>query len=147
MVRQQISKSVLISDSGSLFVDGFESADFSHWTGTRTTTGSFAGVISEVFSNGSFSASFSVNTGSGTRRSYSYTDLGGLTELHTYAYVYIDDGLTLTSDQKMWLIQFADFGQSTIVSFGISNDGIRNKMGHAVRWWSSLCFSFAFDTS
>ena len=135
------SKNILISDSGSLFVDGFESGSFSQWTGTTTTTSSFASVDSDVFSSGSFSGRFTVNAGSSIRRAYSYVDLGGLTELHAYAYVYIADGLPLSNGQNIWLIQFADFSGSAIASFGISNDGSGTKL--AVQYYRGAAYAFA----
>jgi hypothetical protein len=101
-----------------LFTDGFESGSGA-WTGTTTTLGSSASVVSDISLIGNYSGRYDVNSGTGTRRAYSYVGLPGLAEVTSYANVYITDGLPLADGQNMWLIQFVDSSSSVMVSFGL----------------------------
>jgi hypothetical protein len=110
------------SASEHLFADGFESGSFVAWSGTTTTTGSSAIAVSTLHNTGTYSGQFTVGSGSGTRRAYSYENLGGLAELTASAYVYVADGLPLVSDRSMWLFQFEGPVGTVLASFGIRAD-------------------------
>jgi hypothetical protein len=107
-----------------LFTDGFESGLFDVWAGTTATTGATTSVTSAMPHSGTYSGRFSVPSGSSSsaRRAYAYENVGGLAELTASAYVYIEDGLPLSSGQNMWLIQFIDSGGSALASFGLRAD-------------------------
>jgi uncharacterized repeat protein (TIGR02543 family) len=104
------------------FTDGYESGDFTHWTGTTTVSGS-AAVTSSVVYSGTYSGQFAVNSGSSARRAYSHITVGSLTEVYARAYVYIPSDLALSSGQKVFLIQMRDAGGSPVACFGVIADG------------------------
>ncbi len=112
-----------------LFDDGFESGDFDEWSGTITTSGGSATVTSNEKHTGTYSGQFHIDSGSGTRRAYSYINLNNLSELYASAYIYIPS-LSLTSGQSLWLIQFADSSNSPLASYGVRADG-------SGTWWAT----------
>jgi len=102
-----------------IFEDGFESGDFSRWTGTGTTSGETAGVVSAPVlpHSGVYHARFT--TDGGVSRAFCYKDIAGMSELYARVYVYIDAGLPLGTWNALWLIQFADSGGSILASYGV----------------------------
>lgn len=105
-----------------VFADGFESGSFSAWTSTTTTTGGTAIVSTSPVHSGSYSGRFAISSGTGTRRAYSYVNVGSLSEARASAYIYLPSGLSLSSGQSLWLIQFADSSGSVLASYGIRAD-------------------------
>ncbi|MDQ1281313.1 MAG: Flg new 2 protein [Thermoproteota archaeon] len=114
---------IVSSSTQHIFTNGFESGNFNAWTGTTTTTGGSATVVTSPHYSGTYSGQFSVNTGSGTRRAYCYENLGGLTQLTASAYVYLASGLP-SSGQSTWLIQFVDSSGNALASYGIRADAL-----------------------
>ncbi len=112
----------IVTPGQRIFADGFESGSFSAWNGTVTTTGGTAIASTSNVYNGTYSGNFSISSGTGARRAYAYVNLNNLTKLYTRAYVYIPSNLLLSSGQSLWLVQFADAGNSVIASFGIRAD-------------------------
>ena len=117
--RSQFASQTIVD---SHFEDGFESRDFSAWSGTTLMTGNTATVVSSPSYGGSFSAQFNVIAGAGVRRAYVYENLSGQAELYASAYVYLADGLPLARDQNMWLIQFEGPVGTVLASFGVRAD-------------------------
>ena len=121
-----------------LFADGFESGNFNAWTGTATTTGSSANIVSGPVNNGTYSGYFMVGSGSqtNTRRAYCYKNFSNLEELYLSAWVYIPAGLPLGNGQTMWLVRFfSSSGDQPLASYGISADSSGTKW--AIRYGSS----------
>jgi uncharacterized repeat protein (TIGR02543 family) len=103
-----------------MFADGFESGDFSAWSGTTTTTGGAVSVVTSPVNNGVYSGQFAITTTStGVRRAYTYINVDNLVEAYGSAYVYIPSGLSLADGQALWLIQFVDAGNAVLAAYGI----------------------------
>jgi hypothetical protein len=108
-----------------LFADGFESGDFSQWTGVSTTSGETATVVSNVLYDGSYGARFTTNGGGGTERAYIYKNIDPQSELYVRTYVNIADGLPLDADTNRFnLISFMN-GATILANMGvIRNNGV-----------------------
>ncbi len=104
------------------FVDGFESGDFTAWSGVAYTSRGTVRVVSSPSLIGSFSGEFDVVSGTITGRAYVYEDLPRVDELYMNAYVYIADGLPLAYGENMWFIQLLAPDSKRLASFGIRAD-------------------------
>lgn len=72
-----------------IFSSGFESGDFSEWTGTATSSGS-AEIISTGAHHGTYRANFTItNTGSGFY-AYAYQTITSTSEIYLRAYIMYD---------------------------------------------------------
>ena len=111
--------------SGIIFEDGFESGDFSKWTGTTTTSGETATVASYRPYSGNYHGRFTSNGGSGVERAYSYKDIGQTSEIYVRSYVYIQRGLPLLDENdrfNFFAIKGARRG-SVIASVSVQHTG------------------------
>ncbi len=117
-----ISSNIIRVSASVVFADGFESGDFQAWTGNTTTTGGSVGVSSSPVYSGSYSGQFNITSGAGTRRAYCYVNLENQSTMHSSSEVYIGEGLSLSSGQTLWLVQFADSGGNALGSYGIRAD-------------------------
>ena len=114
-----------------LFSDGFESGDFSQWTGTTITTGETATVVSNVLYTGSYGARFTTNGGGGTERAYIYKNIDPQSELHVRAYFNIAAGLPLDADNNRFnLFTFMNTSNTAI----LANMGVIRNAGSDV-WY------------
>lgn len=76
-----------------IFADGFESGDFSLWSGTTTTTGETSTVITTDPHHGAYHANFQCD-GSGTgEQAYAYKTFGGQVTCYARMYVKFKSGL------------------------------------------------------
>jgi hypothetical protein len=123
-----------------LFSDDFELGSFLAWSGTATTTNGSATVESIIPRNGRFSAQYSVDTGTGVRRAYSYVNLSNYAELAVNTYLYFDEGLSLANGEILWLIQFADSNGTVLASYGVRADVSGNR-------WAVQYGSTAYGTA
>ena len=101
-----------------LFQDGFESNDFSQWTGTSTGSGESASIDSTNPKEGTYHAVFECN-GGGTDYAYAYQTLGSTySELWARAYFYFDTTALQDNNDRVWLIRFKDADSATTPAFG-----------------------------
>ena len=121
-------------------IEGYESGDFTAWTGTTVATGT-ATVTSSNPHSGTYSGQFATSAGTaGTvRRAYSYVNLDNLNEVYAWAYVYLPNDLTIPNGQKLFPIQFNDAAGNALASYGIIADatGMRWAVQYAT-WPNSL---------
>ena len=118
-----LQRSVAISSSGSIYYppeervlleDEFEKRDFSVWSGTSTTVGDNATVISVNPYEGVYHSRFQTNAiASGVKYAYCYKELASaVSEIYARGYFYIVEGLPLDdNDDRIWLISFEVGGQ------------------------------------
>jgi hypothetical protein len=109
----------------SSFEDGFESGDFSKWTGTITTSGETATIATYNPHHGTYHGRFTSNGGGGVERAYCYKDIAGTSELYTRGYVYIQKGLPLLDENdrfNFFAIQGAN-RQQVIASVSVQHSG------------------------
>jgi len=113
-------------ETQTLFDDGFESGDFSAWSGVTLSPNDHADVVDLNPYSGTFSARFETGAiSSGTKRAYTYKDINGSPTIYARACFYIADGLPLTdTDDRFTLIQFLSSSGSAI-----SNLQIRHVQG------------------
>ena len=106
-----------------LFSDGFESGDFTAWSGTGTEgTGATAAVTTNNPHAGTYSGQFAITAGTGTRRAYSIINIDSLSEVYASAYVYIPSSLSLASEQKLFVIRINN-AAGALASYGVIADG------------------------
>jgi hypothetical protein len=122
--NKTVTATFTLPPSAVLFSDGYESGDFSKWTGTTVTTGGTATVTANNVHSGLYSGQFSITAGTAntTRRAYSYINLDSLAEVYASAYVYIPSDLTLSNTQKLFAIQFNDAAGTALASYGVIAD-------------------------
>jgi hypothetical protein len=113
--------------SSSIFEDGFESGSFSAWSLPSLTTGESRNVISSPVHDGSYAAEFASNGNGGTERSYVYTSISSVNELHSRAYIRVSTFGLVENDDRFYLVIFRAGGAS--VAFA----GWR-VVGGVVRW-------------
>ena len=89
-----------------IFIDGFESGNFSAWTGNYTTTGETVSINNYNPFGGFYHLYSTTNGGTGEERSYVYKSISGMNQLNVRAYVRIVSGLPLGADgQRFHLLQ------------------------------------------
>jgi hypothetical protein len=91
-----------------IFEDGFESGDFSKWTGKSST----ATVVNTKAKQGIYSGMFTSNGGGGTERSYCYKTIGPLTELYASGYFFVSSSGIAANDNRFYLLIFKAGSQS-----------------------------------
>jgi hypothetical protein len=118
-----LQRSVIVPSSGSIYYrpeervfleDEFEKRDFSVWSGTSTTVGDNASVISVNPYEGVYHARFQTDAvASGVKFAYCYEDLvSPIGEIYARGYFYIVEGLPLDdNNDRFWLISFEVGGQ------------------------------------
>jgi len=90
-----------------IFESGFETGDFSEWTGTYTSTGEAAAVVQTLRYHGKYSAKFTSNGGGGTENAHVYKSLSPTrSELYARAYVYVDTSGIADNGDRHWFISF-----------------------------------------
>jgi len=108
-----------------IFEDGFESGDFSAWTGTGTSTGGMLTVQSTIVKEGSYAAKANDTDWYGEARCYyglSYAS--NLNEAYARAYFRFADDLPSDTDDYMRLIVFRDMEDYTDrVYVSVDHDG------------------------
>ena len=130
-----LSSLIMVSSSGAVnhsvaedsvvFMGGFESGDFSAWTGVTTTDGESATVVTANPYDGRYHARFQVGSvESSQKKAYSYKVLSSaLSEVYVRGYFYIVDGLPLDdAGDRFGLIGF-EVGGSMLASFRIYRVG------------------------
>lgn len=78
-----------------IFTDGFESGDFSAWSGSSVTSGDSAVVTGLSSHHGLYSGSFATNGGGGVERAYVYRSIDPQSELYARGYFNVQSGLPL----------------------------------------------------
>jgi len=105
-----------------VFEDGFESAGFSAWSGTTTTSGETATVTGTQPHHGVYSASFTSNGGGGTENAYCYLTVD-MDEVYVRGYFYLESGLPLVDEgDRFYLLRLAGTSQNLVYA-GIRRDG------------------------
>jgi hypothetical protein len=110
-------------DSNSqIYTSGFETGNFGEWDGTYVTSGETASVVRSLPHDGVYHARFTTDGSASIARAYCYKNVAGVSELYAQMYVYVDNGLPLTSWNALWLVQFRDSSGSVVASYGIKAD-------------------------
>ena len=97
MDADQSLTAVFIEDLAPVFEDGFESGDFTAWTGPTLTTGETATVVDTLSHTGTYSARFTTNGGATTEQAYVTTAID-LSEVYVRGHFYLGGGLPLSDD-------------------------------------------------
>ena len=104
------------------FQDGFESGDFSKWTGTYNTYGETTTVASYRPYSGNYHARFASNGGSGVEHAYSYKTID-MNEVYARGYFYVAGGLPLADNgDRFYFLRLRGDSQNLIYA-GIRRDG------------------------
>ena len=108
----------------SVFDDGFESGDFSKWTGTTTSSGESALVVDTLPHHGNRHGQFTSNGGSDTEHAYCYKVIDK-EELYARGYFYVAGDLPLADNgDRFYFLRFRANDQS-LTGAGIRrNDGV-----------------------
>lgn len=110
-----------------LFEDGFESSDFSQWSGTRVSSGETATVVNTLTHHGTSSAMFMSNGDGRHERAYCYKTIPSSTELYARGHFYVaSSGISDNSD-RFYFIVFKGGGT------GVAFAGWR-QTGGVVKW-------------
>ena len=115
-----------------IFEDGFESGDFSAWTGTSTSAGETAEVVTTDPHHGSYHAKFVCDGSSNGEYAYVYKTVSE-TVLYTRAYFKILTSLP-ASGKYYRLIQYRTDGHSNFANLGIVNSA-------GTIYWQIDCFA------
>ena len=115
-----------------IFEDGFESGDFSNWTGTSTSAGETAEVVTTDPHHGSYHAKFTCDGSSTAEYAYAYKTVSE-TVLYTRAYFKILTSLP-ASGKYYRLIQYRTDGHSNFANLGIVNSA-------GTIYWQIDCFA------
>ena len=88
----------------SIFEDNFDSADFSKWTGTRTSSGGTASVVDTLPYQGGFHGKFTSNGGGEVEYAYCYRTIDE-EEVYARGYFHVASGLPLeNNDDRFYFI-------------------------------------------
>ena len=109
--------------SAFVFEDNFDSADFSKWTGSRTSLGETASVVDMSAEGGGLRVRFTSNGGSEVEYAYCYRTVNE-EEMWASGTFYVAMGLPLDNDgDRLGLIRFMS-GRDSLASVGIGrSDG------------------------
>jgi len=108
------------SQSQGSFSDGFESRDFSAWSGVALTSGDNATVGASNPYAGSCSALFQTGgIASGTRKASVYENIGSSTDIYARGYFQITNGLPLDDDGDRFVLIAFVVGSTTLASFRV----------------------------
>lgn len=88
------------------FVNGFETGDFSTWTGTSVTPGGTVTVVNTIPYEGNFSARFASNGTGGFEAAYCYESISDSNHVHASGYFYISQSGITENDDRFYLIKF-----------------------------------------
>ena len=110
-----------------LFEDGFESGNFSAWSGTRTSSGENATVVNDTVLYGNYSAMFVSDGGLGFESACSYLALAPSSELYARGYVNVV-GSGITNDNNRFYLITLRAGSNNVAYAGW------RKIGGVVRW-------------
>ena len=106
----------------SVFDDGFESGDFSKWTGTTTSSGESALVVDTLPHHGNRHGQFTSNGSSDSEHAYCYKMIDK-EELYARGYLYVAGDLPLADDEdRFYFLRFRANDQS-ITGAGIRRNG------------------------
>ena len=89
-----------------IFEDGFESGNFSAWTGTRVTSGETATVVDTLSYHGNYSAMFTSNGNGGFEGAYGYVAVPSSSELYARGYFYVSQSGIVNNDDRFYFIRF-----------------------------------------
>jgi uncharacterized repeat protein (TIGR02543 family) len=88
-----------------VFEDGFETGDFSLWSGLTTTSGETATVVSAVSHDGAYSARFASSGSGGYERAYTYKSLQPMSEVFARGYFNVStSGIADDSDRFYFVV-------------------------------------------
>jgi outer membrane protein assembly factor BamB len=110
-----------------IFSDGFESGNFSAWTGTSVSSGETATVVSTLKHDGKYSAKFTSNGSGGTENSYCYKTIVSSSAVYARAYFYVSQSGIVNNTASFDLIKLS--GTSGDVAYAGWT-----KTGGAVKW-------------
>jgi hypothetical protein len=128
-----------------LFSDGFESGDFSAWTGTTTTNGGTVSVVDTVFHHGSYSCKATIP--SSHSHANVYKDFTGQDEVYARGYFRFS-ALPTSNGEDIWFIEILE-QTGEVVKVSIYHDGSNLKLrAHSFITGSyySGVLSFSVDT-
>jgi len=95
------------SSGGTQFRDGFESGNFSAWTGTYVTPGETATVVGTLPYQGNYSAKFTSNGTGGFEAAYSYESVPTSLKLYAGGYFYVSQSGIADNDDHFYFIKFS----------------------------------------
>jgi len=102
-----------------LFEDGFESGDFSAWSGTSTTSGQTIEVTTANPKQGSYNARSNLS-GSGTRRAYCYKSGFNESIIHVRLYVMFKDAIPNASYSDGIIVMYVRNVENTAGLFQVA---------------------------
>ena len=89
-----------------LFEDGFESGDFSAWSGISTSSGETATVVDTLPHLGAYSAMFASDGGGGFEGAYSYVDVSSSSELYGRGYFRVSQSGIAENNDRFYFMRF-----------------------------------------
>ena len=132
-----------------LFEDGFESGDFSAWSGTSTAGGSIE-VTTANPKSGSYNARANI-TGTGTRKAYCYKSGFDESIIHVRLYVQFHDALPETTSDSITILYVRNKANTAglfQVGIGYSNSRWLGNYRKAGVWtaWNNASYTASLDT-
>jgi len=120
---------------GTVFEDGFESGNFSRWSGTSRSSGETATVVNTLKHRDAYSAKFTSNGTGGSEYSYCYKTIVASSELYVRGYFYVSQSGIVDEGDRFYFIILA--GTSNVAYAGW------RKTGGIVKW----CLVISHGTS
>lgn len=111
--------------------DGFDSGNFSAWSGTSVSNGETAAVTNTIQVDGQYCAIFTSNGNGVNENAYCYKSIGSLAELYVRSYFYVSQSGIVDSGDRFYLIAL-NAGSNTV-----SYAGWRKTSG-VVKWFLSI---------
>jgi uncharacterized repeat protein (TIGR02543 family) len=93
-----------------IFEDGFESADFSAWTGNSTSAGESASVVDTTVFQGTYSAFLTSDSSATREAAYSYVTIGETSEIYVRGYVYVSQEGIEDNNDRFYFIRLRGGG-------------------------------------
>lgn len=133
---------VLSQECGSAhdFADGFESGNFSAWTGTYMTPGATATIVNTLSYESNYSAQFASNGTGGLEEAYCYESIPASPILYASGYFYVSQSGIEQNGDSFYLIAFTANG--SIVAYAgwrrTNGEDLWNLMIMNATGWASV---------
>jgi hypothetical protein len=128
-----------------LFEDGFESTDFSNWTGTYASTGETESVVNNLRHHGDNSAAFISDGKEEIEYSYCYKTVASSSELNVRSYFYVATSGIIDNKDHFYLISLKT-KNSTVAYAGWWKIGGLTKWCLVIRNGTDNIFAYSKST-
>jgi hypothetical protein len=102
----KIATTYIVPEPANIFEDGFESGNFSAWSGIGSSSGETSAVVNALAHHGVYSAKFTSDGSSTYEYTYCYRAISASSELYARGYFYVSQSGIVDSGDRFYFIQF-----------------------------------------